>query len=111
MALDFHRLMSRTPKEKKISECRLRINLATACLKYASSNAEKANESVYSALSHLAEIPECEITIESYDRLRYQYDLPFDTEAFLLAKEKLKFLEEFKDKLILEGDDNLVNFK
>lgn len=102
MSVDFRRLRYESPEDKRIRECNMRKRLAELCLHEASRNASNANECLYNALSHLAEVPECEINIALYDDLIYQYNLEFNKDACILVKEKLKFLEQFIAKLIFE---------
>lgn len=102
MSVDFRRLRYASPEEKRIRECKLRKRLAELCLHEASRDASNANVCLYNALSHLAEVPECEINIALYNDLYYQYDLEFNKDAYILVKEKLNFLDSFISKLIFE---------
>jgi len=96
MSTFFERLRARTPEQKKLSDCKLRLRLAKICLEEAKIvSGTKANSCLYSALSHLAEVPELNVNLDTYEYLQYQYDIPFDADVCILVKTKVKELEDF----------------
>lgn len=110
MAIDFIKMMNRTPEEKKLSEYKLHLRLATMCVDAARSNSRKANSELYYALEHLSEVPECSVDINDYCDLPYATE-EFDTNACLVVKEKLKLLEEVIADMTAKGDSTNDNTK
>lgn len=86
--ISFKALATRTESEKALSNMKLRDKLATSCLESCKTSSLNANENIYSALSHLAQVEELKVDLIKYDDLQFN---PNDTDfkAYAYAKDKL----------------------
>lgn len=93
--MHFRDILNRTPEQKKLGEYRMRRNLADLAVRSAKEDGTSANSDLYSALSHLAAVPELEINIAMYDDLQYTPEgTPFNQDAYLLIRQKRKQLDD-----------------
>ena len=105
MAIDFVKMMNRTPYQKRIGECRMHINMAEMSLDGAKSNPSKANTDLYYALEHLSTFPECDICMAEFSDLQY-CEQEFNKEAYLVVKNKLVIAKKTLEEMIAKGDES-----
>ncbi len=92
------RLKSGTTAEQ-YEQLKLRYNLATACIENFKDDTEHRGRAIYSALSHLSEVPELEINMAHYDNLLFVNGDILKPEVFYFAESKLKELQELMEEL------------
>lgn len=96
--MSFRELLRQGTPIDRVQNIERRVQFAELCL----DQPEKLNSShVYYALSHLAQIPELDITLEYFDRLQDE-TFRLNTDAYVLARDKIKEAKELACSIIKE---------
>lgn len=98
----FTKMLRDGSTHQKLSEYQLRYALADACLAHFDQE-EAGGRDIYSALSHLAVVPELQINMAHYDNLLFVDNGLLNPNVYYMAVSKL---HELKALILSLGDNN-----
>ena len=88
----FTKMLRDGSEGQKLSEYKLRYALADACLTHFGQEEEAGGRDIYSALSHLARVPELQINMAHYDNLLFVDNGLLNPNVYYVALSKLREL-------------------
>lgn len=91
---NFTKMLKEGTPDQLRSARELRYKLADVCMANYETDTEQKGRSIYSALSHLALIPELEINMAHYDNLMFVDNALLQPEVAYYVRAKMRELED-----------------
>lgn len=97
--LGFRAILNRGRRQEKLEFYKVKYNLALCCLNQAKEHPEVGNVSLYTALSHLVQVPELEINMTVYEHLQFDSSEQLNSDALCYVELKLNRLHDLLSEL------------
>lgn len=101
----FHKLLVKDTPKEKLEQYKVRYSLANMCFEQAKSS-DVGNTALFNAITHLQQVPECNVNMTLFDHLQFAMTDITDKEAYEYVESQLEFLHKLIVKMEMEAISN-----